>query len=1028
MGIDSTTGTVAEVEELYERPLAELFAIQVREHPDRPAVAGPEAQLSYAELDSLAEQFARGLREFGVLPGAVLGVAGQRGVDACVALLGAASAEASYLPLDASLPAERLRTMLADSGATAVVRLPGSAELLAPGARVLDFDEVLAGGDLADPLPLPDPATPAYVMFTSGTTGRPKAVAVPQRGVARLSVANGFLEIRPDDRVLHAATLSFDASVLEIWPTLLNGACLVPAAAEVLLSPPALAEFIRRERISVLFLTTSVFHLMARERPEMFAGLRYVVTGGEALQPEAARRVLELGRPEHLVNAYGPTEAACVAAAHEITDLAEDATAVPIGRPIADTRCHVLRADGTPAAVGEEGELCIGGAGVAAGYLNAPELAATRFVHLPLAPDGASERVYRTGDYVRRRPDGVLEFCGRRDEQVKVRGFRVEPGEIRTALLRHPAVADAAVLAREDGVSRYLAAYAAIPDGPEPAPSGAELRAFLREVLPSYAVPATLTVLERLPLTPSGKLDREALPDPAAAPAPVIPGDPDSTAARVATAWAALLPTGQAEPTDDFFESGGNSLLAVQLVAKVQTELEIDDQHNDLLVTELLNEPTLRAFTRVVERVAQGDADRAPGAAPVNRWRPDTRWAVPTVTSAQPHPRWRAPRHVLLTGATGFLGAYLLRELLDRTEAQIHTLVRAEDTAHARERLAQAQQRYGSGRPLPADRVRPLLGDLAKPRLGLSDRDWAEQAASADVVHHCGAEVNFLYPYEKLRVANVHGTQEVLRLAAGRAVPVHHVSTLAVVHGMGAAGLRLVTEDTPLDHVEQLAMGYPESKWVAEEVVRGAARAGLPVAVHRPYEVSGNTENFTWNSNAALCELFRLIAEMGLAPDLDLALNLLPVDYVAAAIVHLSLHTPAEGQTYHLVNPHEAVLGDLVDRLRAHGHRIETVGYPEWIEAMLGYLADRPSHPFTPLTQLFTKRIPPSGITVQELAAVSVSPVIDRARVDRDLADSGIHCPPVDRTLLDHYIGYFHASGFIPAPTTATTTAGARRD
>jgi thioester reductase-like protein len=287
------------------------------------------------------------------------------------------------------------------------------------------------------------------------------------------------------------------------------------------------------------------------------------------------------------------------------------------------------------------------------------------------------------------------------------------------------------------------------------------------------------------------------------------------------------------------------------------------------------------------------------------------------------------------------------------------------------------------------------------------------------VIHHCGAEVNFLYPYEKLRVANVYGTQEVLRLAARRAVPVHHVSTLAVVHGMGVAGVPRVTEDTPLDNVELLGMGYPESKWVAEEVVRKAAAAGLPVAIHRPYEISGDTTGFVWNSGAALCELFRLISEMELAPDLDLALNLVPVDHVAGAIVHLGLNRPADGQTYHLVNPREALLGDLVDRLRAHGHAIRTIDYPAWTEAMLAYLAERPEHPFTPLTQLYTKRITPA-ITLQELACARISPQLDRSRLAADLAGSGLDCPPVDTRLLDGYIRYFHDSGFIRQRTGAT--------
>lgn len=205
--------------------------------------------------------------------------------------------------------------------------------------------------------------------------------------------------------------------------------------------------------------------------------------------------------------------------------------------------------------------------------------------------------------------------------------------------------------------------------------------------------------------------------------------------------------------------------------------------------------------------------------------------------------------------------------------------------------------------------------------------------------------------------------------------------------------------------------------------MRSAARAGLPVAIHRPYDICGDTTSHTWNSDAALCELFRLITEMELAPDLDLALNLVPVDFVARAIVHLSLHRPAEGQTYHQVNPREALLGDLVERLRAHGHRIRTVDYPTWIEEMLAYLAKRPEHPFTPLKQLYTKRITPGGITLQELAAARICPQLDRSRLEADLAGSGIDCPPVDQVLLDHYIEYFHSCGFIPAPAAASQGA-----
>jgi amino acid adenylation domain-containing protein len=504
-------GAAESITDVYDQPLAELFRAQVRRHADRPAIAGVDGQLSYAELGSLAERFARGLRHLGLPEGAVVAVAGERGQDFCVAILGAVCAGLAYAPLDPSLPADRQRRVLTDSGAVAVVQLPGAK--VADG-QVLEFADVLdaghSGADGPTPTPTPNTAVPVYVMFTSGTTGRPKGVAIPQRGVIRLCIDNGFADIEPTDRVLHAARLSFDIAVFEIWAALLNGACLVPAAREVLLSAPALQAVLERERITVVCLTTSIFHNLAATGPESFAGLRYVIVAGEAMRADAARRVLEHGRPAHLINAYGLTEIACFSTAYEVDDLPPDAISVPIGVPISDTTCYVVRSDGSLTADGEEGELCLAGGGNATGYVNQPEESAARFVSLPVGPDGEPVAVYRTGDIVRRRADGVLEFIGRNDDQVKIHGFRVEPGEIAGVLTSHPGVADAAVVPRGDGDTRELAAYV-VTDGRS---TPQDLLDFLRAQLPEYLVPATMTLLDQLPLRASGKLDRDALPVP----------------------------------------------------------------------------------------------------------------------------------------------------------------------------------------------------------------------------------------------------------------------------------------------------------------------------------------------------------------------------------------------------------------------------------------------------------------------------------------------------------------------------------
>ena len=506
----NANGAAEPISDVYDQSLAELFLARVRRYADRPAIAGVDGHLSYAELGSLAEQFARGLRHLGLSEGAVVAVAGERGQDFCVAVLGAVCAGLTYAPLDPSLPADRQRRLLTDSGAVAVVQLAGAR--VADG-EVLEFADVLDAGRSGDegPVATPDKAIPAYVMFTSGTTGRPKGVAIPQRGVIRLCVDNGFADVEPTDRVLHAARLSFDIAVFEIWASLLNGACLVPAAREVLLSAPALQAVLARERISVVLLTTSIFHNLAAVRPELFAGLRYVIVAGEAMRADAARRVLEQGPPVHLVNAYGLTEIACFSTAYEVNDLLADAVSVPIGMPISDTTCYVVRSDGSLTGDGEEGELCLGGGGNATGYVNQPEESAARFISLPVGQNGEPVAVYRTGDIVRRRADGVLEFVGRNDDQVKIGGFRVEPGEITGVLTSHPGVADAAVVARGEGDTRVLAAYVVVADGRS---TPQDLLDFLRMRLPEYLVPATMTVLDRLTLRPSGKLDRDALPTP----------------------------------------------------------------------------------------------------------------------------------------------------------------------------------------------------------------------------------------------------------------------------------------------------------------------------------------------------------------------------------------------------------------------------------------------------------------------------------------------------------------------------------
>ncbi len=336
-------------------------------------------------------------------------------------------------------------------------------------------------------------------------------MAVSHRAVIRLVRNTNYVEVNRADRIAQASNASFDAATFEIWGALLNGATVIGVSKDVALSPVDLADEIRRQQISILFLTTALFNQVAAEAPDAFATLRVLLFGGEAVDPKWVRTVLQ-HPPRQLLHVYGPTENTTFSTWHEVLNVSEDARTIPIGKPVSNSQCYILDEHLNPVPIGVPGELYLVGDGLARGYWNQPGLTAQKFVPNPFQ-SGAGSRLYRTGDLARWLPDGAIEFIGRLDQQVKIRGFRIEPGEIESTLARHPGVRDCTVRAYTRGADdRKLAAYY-VPGG-KPAPTGPELRRFLKERLPDYMIPAAFIRLDALPLTPNGKVDREALPAP----------------------------------------------------------------------------------------------------------------------------------------------------------------------------------------------------------------------------------------------------------------------------------------------------------------------------------------------------------------------------------------------------------------------------------------------------------------------------------------------------------------------------------
>ncbi|WNG56955.1 amino acid adenylation domain-containing protein [Archangium gephyra] len=607
-----------------------LFEEQAARRPEAVAVEYEGQRLTYAELNQRANQVARTLRGLGVGAGTLVGLCAGRSVELVVATLGILKAGGAYVPLDPSYPPERLAFMLEDTAVTVVLAQPELAsELPAGGTFILELSpEAFAhesGENLEETV---GPESLAYVMYTSGSTGRPKGVCIPHRGIVRLVRDTNFVRFTEEDRVAQLSNTSFDASTLELWGALLNGGCLVGVPREVALAPKALATFLREQRVSAMFLTTSLFNQVAAECPEAFVTVRQVLFGGEAADPRWVRTVLETGRTGTLVNGYGPTEVTTFTCCYVMTEAGQVGNPMPIGRPISNTVVYVLDERMQPVPVGVVGELYAGGDGLGLGYLNRPELTAERFVPHPFSNDPRA-RLYKTGDRVRYLADGRLEYLGRRDAQVKVRGFRIELGEVEAALAKYPGVGEVAVVVRDDGPSgKHLVAYV-VPTSPRPPGEGRgegatgpgfkseELRTWLKQTLPEYMVPSAFVRLERLPLTPNGKLDREALPAPEAEGAEREEYVAPRTRMEqlVADIWAPLLKQPRVGARDDFFELGGHSLLAAQVATRLREALQ-----REFPILMLFEAPTVEALAARLEALPGGAEDAGvPPLVPVSR-------------------------------------------------------------------------------------------------------------------------------------------------------------------------------------------------------------------------------------------------------------------------------------------------------------------------------------------------------------------------------------------------------------------------
>eukprot|EP00455_Lapot_gusevi_P033593 TRINITY_DN3675_c0_g1_i1.p1 TRINITY_DN3675_c0_g1~~TRINITY_DN3675_c0_g1_i1.p1 ORF type:complete len:1144 (-),score=367.23 TRINITY_DN3675_c0_g1_i1:115-3546(-) len=899
-----------------------------------------------------------------------------------------------------------------------------------------------------------------YVVYTSGSTGRPKGVMINHISLTSMAQWHAReYKHTPADRESQMIAPAFDPVMLEIWPFLTIGASIQFMPDHVRASPPSLMRWLVDQRITAALFATPVAETVIHEVWPANTALKFITAGGDKLHRGPRHRV-----PFRFDNHYGPSENTVITTFFIIPP--QLSSPPPIGRPVSNSTCYVLDSRLQPVPIGVPGELYIGGDCLARGYLNRPDLTKERFMRSPFSADPEA-RIYKTGDLVRYLPDGNLEFLGRVDLQVKIRGFRIELGEIESVLAQHVAVSECVVEVREPKAgNKQLVAY--VTWRPEFKSTTVDaVKMFLKEALPEYMVPSAFVIMEQLPLTANGKVDRRNLPEPdwratsSSLTEYVAPTTP--TQISLATMWATLLGMERVGIHDNFFELGGHSLTAAVLLSRIR-----DEFHVEVPIAKIFDASTVEKLAAEIDSMVGGngvdqDEDgvsvRGRAAVPAVEqdlsaeservyresglteamnalWQAESKNGLGNIEERLKESS-RMPTNVFLTGASGYLGAFLLKVLLQKTRATIHCLVRVDDPSKAVDRIHRNLKQYNliaDGHPY-LNRIMPVVGDLSKPLLGLSPERFDLLSREIDVIYHCGAFVNSILPYSHLKNANVLGTIEALRLATrGHLKPFHHISTLSVFPD-GPYPNRL-PESTPLTSSIGLHEGYAQSKWVADKVVLQAHQDNIPVVIYRPGRITGDQKTGVASIEDFMCRMTKGCLQMEMAPDLDWLLDMTPVDFVSQAIVHLSQTTsyylprttsPAFCPTYHLCNPSPLPWPKLIEWLRSFGYAIRQVPYTQWRERLLQVARDSevrtgpasrrpPVSPHAAQENALLPLIPIFGDTAESMGSSRTMPHFDTSLTQQALQSAMLVCPPVSSRLLVTYFRYYIRCGFLTPP------------
>lgn len=999
--------------------LGQIFEAQARQSPDSVAVLDDHKTLTYFQLHHQALNLAHKLHAHGLQVEEAVGVIVQHGIADIVAQIAIIYAGGSCAPMDPMLPDPQILSRLKKLGGRYVLVDEKNNDRELPFLQFNVDDHLLSTTKTVQTMCRTIPAITnlnhrTHLIHTSGTTSEPKAVQIAARSILQVVYHAPFEPVDQTDTIAHVNNTSFDVSLFDIWVPLLRGARIAVLSKVVLLDLPAMAAAIDRMGITIMATTTALLNLAASTCPDAFSQLKRCFIGGEAANVAAIQTIFRQGPPQQLINAYGPTECCIFCLAHEIVPEDLSTGTVSIGKPIGRTIAHICDGFGSPVQDGEEGELWIGGAGVSPGYSNEPGKNKEAFVNLQTSQ--GERRFYRTGDIVRRRPDGQIDYVGRQDHQVKVRGYRIELEAVETAMLRTGQFSETVALKVEasGGAGSILVAFA-VPMSTKPHAVISAIDS-LKSILPDYMIPQ-IELIQKMPLNSHAKVDRKYLTklyrerweNNKPSQNKISNGN---TQERLVDLWVEILglPCLPEDANADFFDLGATSLQASLLISNIRKYLGAD-----ISLLTLYDHSTVADLTSIIEKSHGRTADTVRNEC--ETWIKDTHIGDDLARPQGPVIDWRRDTEgrIFFTGGTGFVGAFLLSDLLRSHDVhQVGCLVRAASPEIGLERIKEAMGKYGQWEERFSEKLLVLCGSLEDVYLGLGYERFHEIANWASVIFHLGAKVNYTQPYSLHRPANVIGTRNIIRLACagGRTKAVHYVSSISCFGPTGyVTGTKVITEDEPLlKHVEALPFdhGYAQSQWVAEGLLKRLMERQFPIAIYRPGFITGHSQTGACNPDDFFSRLIQSCVQIGCYPLLpNQRKEFVPVDYVNSIILHIASApgSTSLGHAYHIVPPSRAESIDMNDVMDLAGLTsqipMKGIPYQDWVDTLLDSCPAR----LQPLQPMLAERAH-GGLTRWEL--YENMPLYDTANTSHMLATrkNTLQFPVFDGQLMERYLSF----------------------